>query len=252
MTGIQRFIAVTWVIATLLIAVFAAIGLDEVVRLYYSNALQLLSSLGCGVICLMVMNVFPEASPLRSAWRLIGMGVIAWGIGAMIFAGYPVMHGGEDTPYPYYADIGYLLTSPLIAMGLLVFKRGAGLVAPLWGKVLAMVVLLISIYWGYYANQEGLSGQGMAMTLSSIGYMLFDPILMAITVLTASSFSSGIVGETWWKVVFGVALYFFANQAFTFLNLSDNYTTGSWIDMGWMLGFGLIAWAAMTARRMML
>ena len=28
--------------------------------------------------------------------------------------------------------------------------------------------------------------------------------------------------------------------------------TGSWIDMGWMLGFGMIAWAAMTARRMML
>ena len=252
MTGIQRFIAAIWVLSTLLMVVLAMAGVDEVVRLYYSNALQLLSSIGCGLICLTVMDAFPAGSPLRNAWRLIGAGVIAWGIGAMIFAGYPLMNNGEDTPYPYYADIGYLLTSPLIAMGLLVFKRGAGLVAPLWGKALAVVVFLISIYWGYYANNEGLTGQGVAMSLSSICYMLFDPILMAITVLTATSFTGGIVAETWWKAVLGVALYFFANQAFTYLNLIKDYMTGSWIDMGWMLGFGMIAWAAMTARRMML
>lgn len=252
MTGIQRAIGVVWVLSTLLIAVMVAAGVDVEVRLYYSNALQLLSSLGAGIICLMVMEVFPPDSPLRSAWRLIGAGLIAWGVGAAIFAGYPLLHNGEDTPYPYYADIGYLLTSPLIAMGLWAFKKGTGLTAPIWGKVLALVVLLISGYWGYYANREGLSGQGTAMTVSSICYMMFDPILMAVTVLTATSFSGGIVGQTWWKVVFGVALYFFANQAFTYLNLIDDYTTGSWIDMGWMLGFGLIAWAAMTARRMML
>ena len=75
---------------------------------------------------------------------------------------------------------------------------------------------------------------------------------MSITVLTATSFTGGIVAETWWKAVLGVALYFFANQAFTYLNLIKDYMTGSWIDMGWMLGFGMIAWAAMTARRMML
>lgn len=251
MTGIQRAIAVIWVLATLLLGGMAVAGVDPQVRLYYSNVLQVLSSLGCGIVCLMVMEAFPSASPLRAAWGLIGAGVVAWGIGATIFAGYPLLHGGEDTPYPYFSDIGYLLTSPLIALGLLAFKRGAGLVAPLWGKVLALMVLLVGGYWGYFANNEGLSGEGIAMSLSSLGYMLFDPILMTVTVLTACSFTSGVVGAAWWKVVIGVALYFFANQAYTFLTLSESYMTGSWIDMGWMLGFGMIAWAALTARRIM-
>jgi hypothetical protein len=247
----KLFFAAIWILATLMVAVLAIAGVDSTVRLYYSNALQLMSSLGCGMICLLVMDTFPAGSPLRNSWRFIGAGVMAWGAGATIFAGYPPLHGGEDTPYPYYADIGYLLTSPLITMGLLSFKRGAGLAAPTWGKILAVLVLLVSGCWGYYANREGLSGQGTAMTLTSLGYMLFDPVLLAMTVLTATSFSGGIVGETWWKVVIGVAFYFFANQAFTYLNLIDNYTTGSWIDMGWMLGFGCIAWAALTARKLM-
>lgn len=252
MTGFQRFMMAIWVIATLLVVAFAIADFDTTFRLYYSNALQLLSSLGCGAICLSAMSVFPSGSPLRNAWSWIGLGVIAWGVGALIFAGYPLLHDGEDTPYPYYADIGYLLTSPLIALGLWVFKRGAGLVAPMWGKILAVAVLLVAGYWGYYANQEGLSGQGIAMSVTSLCYMLFDPILLAITVLTASSFTGGIVAQTWWKVVAGVIFYFFANQAFTYLNLIDNYTTGHWVDIGWMFGFGSIAWAAVTARRMML
>ncbi len=251
MTGLQRTIAAIWVLATLSLGGMVVADVDPQVRLYYSNVLQVLSSVGCGIVCLMVMEAFPSASPLRAAWGLIGAGVMAWGIGATIFAGYPLLNGGEDTPYPYFSDIGYLMTSPLIALGLMAFKRGAGLVAPLWGKVLALLVLLVSGYWGYYANNEGLSGEGLAMSLSSLGYMLFDPILLMVTVLTACSFTSGVVGAAWWKVVIGVALYFFANQAYTFFTLNESYMTGSWIDMGWMLGFGMIAWAALTARRIM-
>lgn len=63
-----------------------------------------------------------------------------------------------------------------------------------------------------------------AMLVSSLCYMLFDPILLAITVLMASSFSGGIVAQPWWNVVAGVLGYFFANQAFAYLNLIDNYT----------------------------
>ena len=59
------------------------------------------------------------------------------------------------------------------------------------------------------------------------------------------------IGRAWWYVVWGVLLYIVANQLYTYLMLSESYVTGSWIDIGWMLGFGLIAWAAATTRQML-
>ena len=213
MSATTRSIAALWVIATLMLLVFPVLGTPEAFRLYYSNALQTLTSLGSAGVCFYAMAAFPSGSPLRKVWAAIGAGVLAWGIGATVFAAYPLLTGGEETPYPYYSDIGYLATGPLMIIGLLIFKRSTGLESPLWGKLLALV-------------------------------------LLAVTVLTATGFRGGEVGEAWWYAVAGILLYFIANQAYTFLVLSETYATGHPIDTGWMLGFGLIAWAALKTRRL--
>ena len=75
--------------------------------------------------------------------------------------------------------------------------------------------------------------------------------LLATTILTATSFRGGEVGKSWWYVVAGILLYYIANQLYTYLVLAETYATGSPIDTGWMLGFGLIAWAAMKTRNML-
>ncbi len=125
MSTISKLAAAVWVLATLLIVVFPQLGIDPQFRLYYSNALQTLSSLISAFLCFSAMSAFPDQSPLRKVWGAIGVGVLAWGIGATIFAAYPLLNGGADTPYPYYSDIGYLLTGPFIIAGLLIFKRYA-------------------------------------------------------------------------------------------------------------------------------
>lgn len=248
----KRFppILLIWVLVGLALLVLLAIDAPTSVRLYYSNIAQTTSAVIAGLICFATRNAFPPASPLRKAWSLIGAGVIAWGIGSAIFAGYPVLNDGEETPYPYYSDLGFLLTSPLIAFGLLAFKRSTGLKAPLWGIALATIVLMAFGYWCYLANEAGL-GEGPVHALTALGYILFDPILLAVTVLVASSFRGGAVGRAWWMVVVGVTLYFFANQIYTYLRDNDAYTTGSWIDLGWIYGFGFIAWAGLTTRNLM-
>jgi hypothetical protein len=52
-------------------------------------------------------------------------------------------------------------------------------------------------------------------------------------------------------VVVGILLYFAANQLYTYYVLIDDYVTGSPIDVGWMLGFGCIAWAALKTRNLL-
>jgi len=250
MSGIFRSIIAVWIAAGIAIWVFILAGLDPQFRLYYSNIVQTASALAAGVICIATTSVFPAGSPLRKAWGFIGAGVLAWSIGSTIFAGYPLLNQGEETPFPYYSDFFFLLTSPLISLGLYAFKRGTQLTAPAWGIALALILLVCVGYWSYLANQEGFAG-GSASVITALGYTLFDPILLAMTVLVASSFRGGAVGTAWWQLVVGVALYFVSNQIYSYLTSQHLYTTGSWIDIGWVFGFGFVAWAGLTTRSVM-
>ena len=250
MAGRFGIVVLAWLLAALAIPLFIALDVDSQFRLYYSNVAQTVSAIACGIICLATTGAFPQGSPLRKSWALIGSGVLMWGLGSAIFAGYPVLNAGEETPYPYYSDFFFLLTSPLIALGLLAFKHSTKLAAPLWGIALSLVLLFCMGYWCVLANKDGLSGD-LPTVLTALGYILFDPILLATTVLVASSFRGGVVGKAWWLVVTGVALYFCANQIYSYLASQDLYQTGSLTDIGWVLGFGFIAWAGLTTKNLM-
>ena len=247
----NRLMALLWLLVTAGLLVMPMLGVDPAIRLYYSNAGQVFVTLLSSLYCFATMRAFPAQSPLGKVWGAIGAGLLAWAIAAGIFAAYPILNAGEDTPYPSLADPFYLLAPPLMTIGLLLFKRSAGLESPVWGKGLALAALAIFGYIAWLANAKGLSDPGLFMMLVSIGYLLFDPILIAVTLLTASAFRGGAVATSWWYVVGGILLYFIANQLYSYLLGIEQYATGSPIDIGWLLGFGLIACGAVKARKLL-
>lgn len=247
----NRLMASLWLLASAGLLIMPMLGVDPTTRLYYSNAGQVLVTLASSLYCFATMRAFPPQSPLGKVWGAIGAGLLAWAIAAGIFAAYPILNAGEDTPYPSMADPFYLLAPPLMTIGLILFKRSAGLESPAWGKALAVAALAVFGYFAYLANAKGLADPGLFMILVSIGYLLFDPILIAVTLLTASAFRGGAVAASWWYVVGGIMLYFIANQLYTYLVGLEQYTTGSPIDAGWLLGFGLIACGAVKARKLL-
>jgi len=241
-----------WIMAALAQVVLAMVGFDAQSRLYYSNAVMLTTSALAALICIASATSLPKSSPLRIGWLLIGAGIASWAIGQTIFFSFPLLNGGLDTPYPYYSDFGFLATSPLISLGLLVFHRSAELAAPAWGKVLALVLLVIGGYWCYDANAGGMFTEGLALTLASIGYALTDPILLAVTVYVASSFKAGsAMSRAWWLVTAGVIVVLFGNQMYSYLVFLEVYATGSMIDASWPVGFGLMALSAFYTREAM-
>lgn len=247
----NRILMATWLLAIAALVAMPLFGVDEMTRLYYSNACQVVIVVSSAMICFATMRAFPDESALGKVWGMIASGTLAWGIAAAVFASYPLLNNGEDTPFPYYSDIGYLLTSPLMAIGLLLFKRSAGLEAPLWGKLLAVAGLLVSGFMAYRANAEGMADPDIPLKLTSFGYFAFDPILLAVTLLTASSFRGGDVAASWWFVVAGILCYFVGNLLYNYLVSTEQYLTGSPIDAFWLLGFGLLACAAVKARKLL-
>ncbi|MFZ1640109.1 MAG: hypothetical protein WAV07_01470 [Candidatus Contendobacter sp.] len=181
---------------------------------------------------------------MRKVWGLLGSGMLAWGIGAALFSSYPLLNGGAETPYPYYSDIGYLLLVPLVITALLLLKNTLGISPPLWGKIVSVFLFAGAMVISLTANWNGLFEEGIIIPFVSICYTIFDPILLAVTMLVASALYGGVAGKAWWYVLMGLVLYFIGNQSYTYLVFTKQYATGSPIDTFWALGFGMIALAA--------
>ncbi|MFZ1324603.1 MAG: hypothetical protein WAT67_01025 [Candidatus Contendobacter sp.] len=248
MNMVSLVIIALWVIASALILIFAGLGVDTTLRFYYSNSLQILSPILSAFFCYQAAASFPTGNPMRKVWKLIGTGILAWGIGAILYVSYPLLHHGAETPYPYYSDAAYLCLVPLVVTGLFLFKKSVGIVSPLWGKIVAILLFMAGLYISTIANWEGIFKEEIIVRLVSASYMLFDPFLLMVVLLVASGLQGGATAEAWWYVLAGLVLYFIGDQAYTYLVFTEQYTSGSPIDIFWVLGFGIIAVAAMMTR----
>lgn len=246
-----RVVLFAWLAAVAVFVILPVIGAGDSFRLYYSNVVQTLTAAVAALLCFGTVDVFPKESPLRHSWTFIGLGVMAWALGSAIFAGYPLLHGGSETPYPYFSDAGFLLTSPLIAFGLYKFRKEAGLQTSFVGIAMAAVLLLVGGYWGYLANGEDLRTGDALTKAAALGYILFDPILLAMTALIVTSFRGGALGRAWLYVLAGVLVYVIGNQVYAYLVGLEVYRTGSLWDLAWIVGFGLIGCGAMATRNLL-
>lgn len=245
MTLASMLFMVIWLISGLMIIVFAIFDIDSALRLSYSNIAQTLSSVVSALFCYRTALDFPTGNAMRKVWGLLGSGVLAWGIGAILFSTYPLLNDGTETPYPYYSDFGYLALVPFVITALLVLKNALGITSPLGGKMFAIFLFFGALAISLTANWDGLSKEEITF-LVSVCYIAFDPILLMVTMLVASALYGGTAGRAWWYVLGGLLLYFLGNQLYTYLVFTKQYATGSPIDALWVFGFGMIAMAAMT------
>jgi hypothetical protein len=192
-----------WLIGTSVVWVLALLGIDPDVRLYYSNAMQLAVSLASALVCLVVAFGFPSKSALRRLWTLTGLSCFFWFIGQILFASYPLLNNGKETPFPSIADIGYLAAPLTLAAALWVYKRGMGLQAASWGMPAALAGFAASFAFGLYSNWGGITSGETATVLVQSGYALFQPIMMGMLIWVVSCFAEGrcraLTGSCCWE-----------------------------------------------------
>lgn len=180
---------------------------------------------------------------------LLGAGMLCWGIGAMLFAVYPLIYQGQETPYPWYSDIGYLFLVPFVLTAFFVFKKSLHVEVPIWGLITAVVFFLVALILSIIFNLSKFAGSDSIFPFAvTLLYTVGDPLLLGGTVVTGSILAGGSVGRPWWFVLIGLVLYYAADLAYTYLVVSGQYATGNAIDTGWLLGFGCIAVAASMTR----
>jgi hypothetical protein len=241
-------VLVVWILVAVSIAALAVLDVDAGIRRHWSNLVQLGAAYACALLCFRTAGLFPPGDALRGVWMLFALGVLAWALGQSYFYAYTVLAAGAEAPFPSIADAGFLLIGPLVVFALLRFKQAAGLVAPPLGIACAAILGVLGGVVTAHYNAEGLASPDLLLRGVSIAYVVFDPAMLAVTVLVAFGFGRGRIARSWWSVVVGIAVFLAANQVYSYLVFSEAYVSGVATDALWPIAFGLIAHGALSTR----
>ncbi len=185
---------------------------------------------------------------LRAAWWAVAAGCLSWSIGEAIWSTYElVLH--RTTPFPSWADVGFLGFPVGAVTALALFPTGASRSDKrrmvLDGLVAASAIGLISWLTALGAVVQAGGGSFLATSVS-VAYPAGDVVVlvMCVLVLPRSRSHQGALAV----MAAGLALMAVSDSGFAYLTAQGRYATGDPVDLGWILAFGLLALAPLTSR----
>jgi two-component system, cell cycle response regulator len=195
---------------------------DTIVTVVYSGVV-----LGAGVACLVRASAY---GPERSAWVLIGLGILAWGAAEVYWA--VAIEDNPNAPYPSPADVGYLLFYPLAYAGLalLVRARAHEINWRLWmdGAIAALGTAALGAAFIFDFVAEKAEGTTIEVA-TTLAYPLGDILMLAI-VIGVIALTGWRPGRTWSLLLAGLAALVVADIAFTLQLTEEALPGGSWVE----------------------
>ncbi|MCB1014183.1 MAG: EAL domain-containing protein [Acidimicrobiales bacterium] len=182
----------------------------------------------------------------RRSWLLLGAGTLSWGLGQCVWTYHETIAG--EAPFPSFADLGFLVSIPLLTAGLLTFPsdlRRAGRVRSVLDG-LTIACACIGISWILVLDRvASTSGTGLDLVLA-LAYPVGDIVIIVVS-LTVLSRARAPYRPTVVTLIVGACLLTLADSAFAYLATTDTYTTSPF-NTGWVAGFLVIAFAARWGR----
>jgi len=202
---------------------------------------------------------FGQGEPLRKQWLAIGMGVMLYALGDVVWTYIEVIQRAE-VPYPglpdlmygaLYLFLGYGIVSAALAYrGLVKMKTPAvmsGVITVLMGAALYVVLIKDII-----ADPS----VGLLEKALDIYYPAADLVLLigpaVFIVLVVAQLGKGALAAPWRFVMAGTVILGVADTVYQWLEWQGLYAAGNVVDLGWMLGYVLIAVGASVMRDLIL
>jgi len=179
----------------------------------------------------------------RSAWLLIGLGVLGWTFGEIYYTA--VLWNESAPPIPSPADIGYLAFPLFTFAGMLALLRNRARFTPALlvdGIATALAVAALSAAIVFQTALEYASGAPLAVA-TSLSYPITDLFLLAVGV-GALAGTGWRLDRTWVLLAGGILMFWFADSMYLVRVAQGTYESGGWFDAGRWAGLFLVATAA--------
>jgi serine phosphatase RsbU (regulator of sigma subunit) len=192
-----------------------------------------------------------ETRGQRWAPVLLGMGILSWVVGQATFTYYEWVLR-QPPPLPSIADVGFLSVYPFLLLGILLLPARPIPVASRTRIALdGLMIMIAAVTFSWYFVLGPVMQQGTETTLAkavATAYPLAGIVLIACLVILASRPEEQSLQPAIRLLALGLILIVVADSNFAYLSLHDAYATGMLLDVGWSLGYMLVALGAFAAR----
>ncbi|MGZ8741739.1 MAG: putative bifunctional diguanylate cyclase/phosphodiesterase [Nocardioides sp.] len=187
----------------------------------------------------------------HTGWAWLTVGCLTWAAGAVVWACYELLLG-IPSPFPSYADLGYVLYAIPIAIGVTRFPRASGSTWARWrltldGVVIAGSLLMVSFIWVLAPVVE--ATDRTFTRLDALAYPLAD-VAVASAVLTRCMVVPQTRRLVWLLLSAGLLVLSVTDSIYIAQTFREGgFESGGILDLGWVLSFVLIALAALAPTR---
>src|SRR5215218_6633263 len=198
-------------------------------------------------------DVGPAAVTIGRRWApvLLGLGILSWVFGQALFTYYEWVLG-QPPPLPPIADVGFLSVYPFLLLGILLLPARRVPVASRTRLALdGLMTMTAAVTFSWYFVLGPVMRQGTQTTLAkavATAYPLADIVLIACLIILASRPEEHTLLPAVRLLALGLTLIVIADSNFAYWSLHDAYATGTLPDVGWSLGYMLVALGAFAAQ----
>ena len=188
----------------------------------------------------------------RMTLSLLGLGLSAYAVGQTIWSYYAiVLH--QATPFPSWADAGYLSAYPLLLLSILRLPTQRLPPALRWRVILDSLVTLtalVTLSWYFVLGPTVQQGtESLFAKLLGAAYPLGDLVLLVSLLLVMAQRRDSVPRSVVAVLSLGLICVILADTVFAYQTLKGTYVSGRLTDVAWPLGYLLISVAAGPVRR---
>jgi diguanylate cyclase (GGDEF)-like protein/PAS domain S-box-containing protein len=185
----------------------------------------------------------------RRAWFLIGLALAAFSAGDIAWFILEIVLATQ--PYPSIADAGYLAFYPLALAGLIALprERPESRFRTLLDLAIVAGSLGIVVWWLVLKPVAAAGSSSGLEHFVALAYPVGDLLLL---IGLAVAFMSRLVGTSRVALLLlggGLVLNVIADLSYARVSLAETYTSGTWMDALWMIGWVLMGLAGFVQAR---
>jgi hypothetical protein len=195
------------------------------------------------------------SSVMGRAIIFLSLGLLAWGIGTLVFAYYNIFLNIE-VPYPSIADGFYIVSWPLWLISMVNLYNATGAkfqLKKISGRLIIFVIPLVTITLSYFmlvivarGGISYLSGDSLKIFFD-LAYPIGDVVILTVAILIYSLSFNYLGGRFKWPIVFvimGFIVNYIADFAFSYTTTKGIYFVANWVDFiftiaMFLIGFGV-------------
>lgn len=224
------------------------------------NAISAFGPLAAGLWCVATFVRFrigihgraanPVAVRRNWAMLLLGLGIVSYGIGESVWTYYEsILH--RSSPFPSFADAGYVTAYPLLLAGILLIPVGQ-MSAVMRGRIaldsLMSMTALVTFSWYFVLGPTVLKGAESSLgKILGVAYPVGDLVLLFSLILLAAQDGEAEHGPAIKAILMGLGCVILADTLFAFQTLHGRYHSGTLADLFWPMGYMLIGYGACDA-----